>query len=138
MTDSVMTAQVHLAEAGVTNTIEEVAADKGYHAAEVIETCDALDVRTYIPEPKRPHEAKWDNKPKEQRRAVENNRRRVQRTKGKKLQRRRSEVVERTFAHICNTGGGRRSWLRGLIDVGKRHLLAAAAHNLGQIGRAHV
>ena len=135
MTDSVMTAQVHLAEAGVTNTIEEVAADKGYHAAEVLETCAALDVRTYIPEPKRPHEAKWDNKPKEQRRAVENNRRRVQRTKGKKLQRRRSEVVERTFAHICNTGGGRRSWLRGLIDVGKRHLLAAAAHNLGRIMR---
>lgn len=135
LTDSVMTAQMHLAEAGVTNTIEEVAADKGYHAVEVIETCDALDVRTYIPEPKRKHEAKWMNKPEDQRRAVMNNRRRVKRAKGKKLQRRRSEVVERTFAHICNTGGGRRSWLRGLVDVGKRYLLAAAAHNLGRIMR---
>ena len=33
--------------------------------------------------------------------------------KGKQLQQRRSEVVERTFAHLCETGGSRRSHLRG-------------------------
>ena len=64
-----------------------------------------------------------------------NNRRRVTRAKSKKLQRRRSEVVERTFAHVCDTGGTRRSWLRGLVDVGKRYLIAAAAHNLGRLMR---
>ena len=64
-----------------------------------------------------------------------NNRRRVRRAKSKKLQRRRSEVVERTFAHICETGGARRSWLRGLVDVSKRYLMAAAAHNLGRLMR---
>ena len=135
LTDSVMTAQIHLKEAGVAATIEEVAADKGYHAAEVIETCDALNLRTYIPEPRRPHESKWTDKPDGHRRAVVNNRRRVQRDKSKKLQRRRSEVVERTFAHICDTGGTRRSWLRGLVDVGKRYLMAATAHNLGRLMR---
>jgi transposase len=135
LTDSVMTAQIHLKEAGVTATIAEVAADKGYHAAEVIETCDALKVRTYIPEPRRPHESRWNDKPDEYRRAVVNNRRRVARAKSKTLQRRRSEVVERTFAHICDTGGARRSWLRGLVDVGKRYLMAAAAHNLGRLMR---
>jgi len=135
LTDSVMTAQIHLKEAGSDATIEEVAADKGYHAAEVIETCDALELRTYIPEPRRPHESKWNDKPDEYRRAVVNNRRRVTRAKSKKLQRRRSEVVERTFAHICDTGGTRRSWLRGLVDVGKRYLMAAAAHNLGRLMR---
>jgi transposase len=135
LTDSVMTAQVHLKEAGSDATIDEVAADKGYHAAEAIETCDALNVRTYIPEPRRQYESDWTDKPDEQRRAVVNNRRRVTRAKSKKLQRRRSEVVERTFAHICDTGGTRRSWLRGLVDVGKRYLMAAAAHNLGRLMR---
>ena len=135
LTDSVMTAQVHLHEAGMPATIEEVVADKGYHAAETIETCAALDVRTYIPEPRRRQKAQWQDKPEGHQRAVMNNRRRVQRDKSKKLQRRRSEVVERTFAHTCDTGGARRSWLRGLADVGKRYTIAAAAHNLGRIMR---
>ena len=44
-------------------------------------------------------------------------------------------MVERSFAHICETGGGRRSWLRGIEEVRKRHLLAAMAHNLGLVLR---
>ena len=44
-------------------------------------------------------------------------------------------MVERTFAHVCDTGGARRSWLRGLADVTKRYLIAAAAHNLGRVLR---
>jgi transposase len=135
LADSLMAAQINLQEAGSDATIEEVAADKGYHAAGTIEMCDFLEVRSYIPEPRRPHPSRWADKPDEHRRAVVNNRRRVQRDKSKKLQRRRSEVVERTFAHICDTGGARRSWLRGLVDVGKRYLMAAAAHNLGRLMR---
>jgi transposase len=135
LADSLMAAQINLQEAGSDATIEEVAADKGYHAAGTIEMCDFLEVRSYIPEPRRPHPSRWADKPDEHRRAVVNNRRRVRRDKSKKLQRRRSEVVERTFAHICDTGGARRSWLRGLVDVGKRYLMAAAAHNLGRLMR---
>jgi len=133
--DSVMTAQINLKEAGSAATIDEVVADKGYHAAETLELVDALNVRTYIPEPRRVHESKWTDKPEGHRRAVMNNRRRMMRDKGKALQRRRSEVVERTFAHVCDTGGTRRSWLRGLVDVSKRYLMAAAAHNLGRLMR---
>jgi IS5 family transposase len=135
LADSLVAAQINLQEAGSDATIEEVAADKGYHAADTIEMCDFLEVRSYIPEPRRPHPSRWADKPDEHRRAVVNNRRRVKRAKSKKLQRRRSEVVERTFAHICDTGGARRSWLRGLVDVGKRYLMAAAAHNLGRLMR---
>ena len=51
--------------------------------------------------------------------------------KGKSLQRRRSEVVERTFAHVLETGGARRTWLRGIGNVRKRYSIATAAHNLG-------
>jgi IS5 family transposase len=135
LADSLVAAQINLREAGSAATIEEVAADKGYHAAGTIETCDFLGVRSYIPEPRRPHPSRWAGKPDEHRRAVVNNRRRVKRDKSKTLQRRRSEVVERTFAHICDTGGARRSWLRGLVNVSKRYLMAAAAHNLGRLMR---
>lgn len=133
--DSLAAAQTNLEKADSEVVIEEAVADKGYHAAETIELGDALDIRTYIPEPQRAQESKLADRPEEQRRAVLNNRRRVQRAKSKALQRRRSEVVERTFAHICETGGSRRSHLRGLINVTKRYLITVAAHNLSRILR---
>jgi transposase len=135
MTDSVLQAQLNLQEAGSTQAIEEVAADKGYHGAGTVELCDALEMRTYIPEPQRQHEARWTDKAPEMQRAVYNNRRRVGRAKSKKFQRRRSEVCERTFAHICDSGGMRRSWLHEKVNVAKRYLIAVAAHNLGRIMR---
>lgn len=135
LADSVVAAQLHLKEAGSDAAIEEAAADKGYHAAGTIELCDFLAVRTYIPEPRRQHRLRWVDKSAANRRAVSGNRRRVRRAKGKALQRRRSEVCERTFAHICDTGGARRTWLRGLVDVSKRYVIAAAAHNLGRVMR---
>jgi len=135
LADSLAAAQLHLQAAGRDATIEEAAADKGYHAAKTIELCDFLEVRSYIPEPKRAHPLKLSEKPEAEQRAVRNNRRRMKRAKGKALQRRRSEVVERTFAHVCETGGSRRSHLRGLVNVTKRYLIAAAAHNLGRILR---
>jgi len=135
LVDSVMDAQLNLKQAGSQQEIEEVAADKGYHAAETLELCESLNVRTYIPEPKRQHESRWTDKPAELQRAVYGNRRRVKRDKGKRLQRRRSELCERTFSHICDSGGMRRSWLHGVVDVSKRYLIAVAAHNLGRIMR---
>lgn len=135
LVDSVMMAQVHLKQVDEALQIEEVVADKGYHAAATIEHCDALELRTYIPEPQRKHNAKWTDKPTDHQRCVTNNRRRIQRPKSKQSQRRRSELCERTFAHVCDTGGMRRSWLRGLIDVSKRYLIAVVGHNLSQILR---
>lgn len=133
--DSVMTAQSNLEAAGSETRIEEVVADKGYHKASTLELVSGLGIRTYIPEPDRPHPSRWTDKPPENRQAVYNNRRRVGRAKSKRLQRRRSEVVERTFAHVCETGGARRCWLRGLAKVAKRYLLQATAHNLAVIMR---
>ena len=133
--DSLAVAQAHVQGAGGPARIGEAAADKGYHAAETLEVCDFFEVRTYIPEPRRPHRSRWADRPPELRRAVYGNRRRVRRAKGKALQRRRSEVCERSFAHVCDTGGARRSWLRGLVNVRKRYSIAAAAHNLGRLLR---
>ena len=56
-------------------------------------------------------------------------------SKGKRLNRWRSERCERSFAHVCETGGGRRAWLRGLVNVSKAHVLKCAAYNLGLLLR---
>lgn len=127
-------ANVEATESG--RFVEKAAADKGYHAAGTLLECQELGllgVKTYIPEPARGR--RWIDKTEEEKAAVLNNRSRTKRAYGKRLQRKRSELVERSFAHVCDTGGGRRTWLRGLENVRKRHLLLAAAHNLGLILR---
>lgn len=133
LVDSVMQAQVNLQEAGSETQIEEAAADKGYHAGHTLELCESVHLRTYIPEPRRKHRSRWADKPAEVKHAVLANRRRIKRDKSKRWQRLRSELCERTFAHICNRGGMRRSWVKGVAKVAKRYLIAAAAHNLGRI-----
>jgi transposase len=135
MVDSVMEAVENVKQADAEIEIEEIVADKGYHAAETIELADDLNFRTYIPERKKQHRSRWTDKPAEFRRAVYANRRRLKRAKSRQLQRWRSERCERTFAHVCDTGGMRRSWLKQVVNVSKRYLIAAAAHNLGRILR---
>jgi len=133
--DSVLEAQLKLQTAGSDAEIQDVAADKGYHKAATLALCRELGLRTYIPEPERPHGCCWTDKPEEQRAAVYANRRRVRGRRSKKLQRLRSEYTERSFAHVCETGGARRTWLRGLTNVSKRYLIQVAARNLGLIVR---
>jgi transposase len=133
--DSVADASINLQAAGSTVEIEEVVADKGYHSAAALELCDALALRTYIPEPERRHGYDWAEHSAAERKAVEANRRRVRGARSKRLQRLRSELTERSFAHVCETGGARRTWLRGLLKVTKRYLLQVAARNLGVIMR---
>jgi transposase len=136
LVDSVMEAQGHLRAATGESPIAEVAADKAYHAAEPLELAGTLGLRTYIPEPERKHPRRWTDKPPELQAAVYANRRRTKTDKGRRLQRLRSERVERTFAHVCETGGARRTWLRGIEKVRKRLLMSAVAHNLGVLMRA--
>jgi len=133
--ESVTAAQVHLVRAESRAVIAEAVADKGYHKAATLADCAALEVRTYIPEARRGSERVWTDKPASWQKAYRGNRRRVRGARSKRLQKLRSEKVERTFAHVCETGGGRRSWLRGLIAVGKRYLMQVAGHNLGVIMR---
>jgi transposase len=128
---NLVNAQTNLILAGSTEEIEEVVADKGYHSNETITECDRFGIRTYIPEPQSKHLRRWTDKPEEVERAVVNNRRRLSRDKGQALQKQRSEKVERSFAHVCETGGARRTWLAGLEKINKRYLIHTAARNLG-------
>jgi transposase len=134
---SLSQAQDNLIQVESDAEIEEAVADKGYSANETLAELEFTEGwRTYIVEPKHAHRRNWKNKPDEERRAVTNNRRRVRGQRGRALQRRRSEKVERSFAHVCETGGGRRTWLHGLEKVKKRYLTLAMARNLGLVMRA--
>jgi transposase len=136
--DTVQIAQVNLQESGSDVQIEDVVADKGYHSNETITTfAEETPYRTYIPEPRRPagQTRTWTDKPPEQRDAAYANRRRTRGERGRRLQRLRSERVERSFAHVCETGGARRTWIRGIEEVNKRYVISAMAHNLGRLMR---
>src|SRR3954467_15631722 len=78
--------------------VAEVVADKGYHSGAVLKELHQQGVRTYIPEPDRGRR-KWQGKAVEQKRTYEN-RRRVRGDRGRQLQKRRSELTERSFAHL--------------------------------------
>jgi transposase len=115
--------------------VEEVVADKGYHSGAVLRQLHDDAVRSYIPEPERGRrnwqgEGKWV----EQKR-VYANRRRVRGARSKRLQKLRSELTERTFAHLYETGGMRRVHLRGRNNILKRLLVHGAAFNLSLILR---
>ena len=132
--ESLIFAQAQLVAAGSEVAVAQVVADKGYHDNRLLAQCLEWGVRTYIPE-RRQKTRCWTDKPSEYQAAFRANRRRVRGDKGRRLNRWRSERCERTFAHVCETGGGRRSWLRGLGNVAKAHVLKCAAYNLGLLLR---
>jgi transposase len=117
----------------IAERVEEVVADKGYHSNDVMTSLEEVDVRGYIPEPARGRR-QWEGKQAE-RDAVRRNRRRMKRSKGKELQKKRSELVERPFAHMLDSGGMRRVHVRGHDNILKRLVIHAAGFNLSLIMR---
>ena len=127
-------AEANLVLAGSEAEIEEVVMDKGYHDNRLLARLAKQSLRTYVPE-RRQKSRRWTDKPAAYAAAFRANRRRVRGNKGRQLNRWRSERCERTFAHVCETGGGRRAWLRGQTNVSKVHTLKCAAYNLGLLLR---
>lgn len=131
---TVAIAREQLQEAHSPKQVEEAVVDKGYHKGETLHTLHAVQqVRTYAAEPKRAGRRRWRDKEPGEQAAVYANRRRLRGARGRRLQRLRSEKTERSFAHVCETGGGRRPWLRGIANVSKSHLMRVAGYNLGVI-----
>ena len=124
---------VAVATGGDTAVIDEVVADKGYHSNQVLVDLAALDLRTYIAEPDRgPRD--WRGKAAA-RDAVYANRRRIRGVRGRGLQRGRSERLERPNAHLYETGGMRRTNLRGHANILKRLFVHIGGFNLGLLMR---
>jgi transposase len=115
--------------------IEEVVTDKGYQSGAVLVDMKSAEVRTYMPEKRQTGQRHWEGKYEEQQ-AVYANRRRVNGAYGKRLLRKRGELIERSFAHCCDTGGMRRTHLRGQQNILKRLLIHVGAFNLSLIFRS--
>ena len=107
--------------------------DRGYHSNDTLLTLRRLGIRAYLAEPDRGRRC-WAKEPEAQQ-PVYDNRRRVGGPRGKRLMRRRGEYVERTFAHVYDTGGLRRVHLRGHLNILKRLIIHAGAFNLGLLMR---
>ena len=114
--------------------LEEIIADKGYHSNQSMVDLDAVDIRSYIAEPDRGRRD-WSKQPEAQA-PVYRNRRRIRGARGRRLMRQRGERIERSFAHLYDTGGMRRTHLRGHENILKRLLIHAGGFNLGLLVRS--
>jgi transposase len=135
LAQTLVAAQVNLMRAGSDAELHDLATDSGYHSNATLAQCAEWGIRTYMAEKDETQSRVWTDKPPEQERAFRNNRRRMHGRRGRRLQRLRRVLCERSFAHTCETGAGRRSWLRGVVNVSKRYVIHAAAYNLGVILR---
>ena len=113
--------------------LAEIVADKGYHRNQTMVDLDAIEVRSSIAEPDRGRRD-WMDAPEAQA-PTSGNRRRVRGARGKRRLRCRGEYVERSFAHVYDTGGLRRTHVRGHQNILKRLLVHASAFNLGLVMR---
>ena len=112
---------------------KDVVGDKGDHSNETLADVKALGLRSSISEPDRGRRC-WKGQPTA-RDAVHANRRRIRGVRGRRLLRCRGELLERPFAHVCETGGMRRVHLRGHPNIRKRLLVHVAGCNLGLLMR---
>ena len=121
------------AEVQAPQPLEEIIADKGYHSNQTMIDLEAVGLRSYVAEPDRGRRA-WSKEPAAQT-PVYANRRRIRGARGRRLMRQRGERIERSFAHLYDTGGMRRTHLRGHTNILKRLLIHAGGFNLGLVMR---
>ena len=116
--------------------LSEIIADKGYHSDRIMVELEDQGLRSYVSEPDRGRRRWKDDIIAQQ--AVYANRRRIRGGRGKRLHRMRGELIERPFAHLYETGGMRRTHLRGHTNILKRLLIHTAGFNLGLVMRTSI
>ena len=108
-------------------------ADKGYYCVAELQAIQESGMKTVISDPLR--HRRLEKLGCSQRAVVRRARRSVRSGYGKALLRRRGMHIERSFAHILDSGGMRRATLRGQHNLDKRYKIAAATYNLSQLMR---
>ncbi len=134
--DTAIDAAVTAEQAGVDNDLQVIVVDNRYHSTKVIGLKTDLGMWAYIPERAPPNQQRRADRDPAEQRAIYSAGRRTQNERGKQLSRLRSELTETSWAHVSNTGGARRTWLRRLASVTKRRLMMVAARSLSTIMRA--
>lgn len=102
-------------------------ADKGYHKNEELAKLVKAGFRPNIAEPAGRVVPKHN---KTQAEAFEANRNNRRSEEGREQMRKRGEKVERSFRHLLDHGGGRRTTLSGHVKIAKRLLIQALGFNL--------
>jgi transposase len=115
------------------NMMSEVVADKGYHSNGSMTDLEEMEIRSYVAEPDRGRR-NWQDEPHAQT-PVYANRRRIRGARGKRLMRKRGELIERSFAHAYETGAMRRTHLRHHNNIAKRLLIHVGGFNLSLVMR---
>jgi transposase len=131
------TAEANLAAVDAAPTPEspaELVADKGYHSRDGLKELEDSAWKSRIAEKKVAGVSRWHGD-EEARRAVYNNRARLRSGVAREAFKRRTELVERSFALVLDRGGMRRAWLRGGENLHKRYLVHVAGYNLGLLLR---
>jgi hypothetical protein len=108
--------------------IESLTADKGYHSLENLERLSDYDIIPNIPDPS--ENRNLGKLSTESRQIIEWSRATVASVVGKELQRARGKFIERSFAHVLDAGGMRRTTLRGLENIQKRYSIAVLGYNI--------
>jgi transposase len=116
--------------------IETVVGDMGYCAVEALVELQDAGLRTAIPDPVRNRHV--EKLPPEQRQAVRAAQRTCESASGRWLMSHRGEFCERSFVHVLDYGGARRTTLRGRENILKRYLVQAACLNLSILLRKTV
>ncbi|MBC8143961.1 MAG: transposase [bacterium] len=117
-----------------TVVIESVTGDKGYYNLEQLRALQSHGIRTIISDPlekiRRLHMLSPDDL------AVVRAAKRSTKSKyGKDLLKKRGMHLERSFEHVLDEGGGRRTTLRGRENTLKRYCLQALGFNLSLLMR---
>jgi transposase len=113
--------------------VETITADKGYYNVQEITAIQCLGFETIIPD--KEFNRNMSKLSDEQALAVELAHSSISSTEGKALLKRRGSQVERSFAHVLDCGGERRTTLRGTENNRKRYLIATACYNLSLLMR---
>ncbi len=113
--------------------IETVTTDKGYYNAQEITDIQSLGITTVIPD--KELNRNKDKLSDEVASAVELAQSAVTSKNGKALLKKRGMHVERSFAHVLDCGGERRTTLKGIKKNRKRYLIATACYNLSLLMR---
>lgn len=116
--------------------VETVAGDMGYCEVKALVTLQTVGIRTAIPDPVSNRQVA--KLPDDQRRALRSAHQTVTSTSGRWLMRHRGEFCERSFVHVLDYGGARRTTLRGRENILKRYLMQAACLNLSILLRETV
>jgi transposase len=137
-TDHVLDAEMRAAEMidpeEMDLPVETVTGDRGYHSKrEVHKMYAEYGIMPNIPDPIL--NRNMGKLSEEERASLETAARYTKSAEGKQLQKKRAEFVERSFAHTLESGGMRRSTLRGTESISKRYQIAGFCVNLSLLMR---